>query len=180
MASGQDVVQITASISAQGREPAETVRILRTTEGNSRPAASGDTGLLAQGSDSPEVASWFARTIGLPARQVIRPNETIDLPIRLSVPYPLDTVMSCRPDGGHRDRGRDTLVLSCSLQRTVQTDHLDASIALNGVEEIDVQSGVRLSTLLTGHLNGRVRRTDTAGWQTADDQILYRRETEFE
>jgi hypothetical protein len=88
--------------------------------------------------------------------------------------------MSCRADGEHRDHGRDTLVLSCTLNQKVQTDRLDAQVQLAGVEEIDIQTGVRLSSVLTGHLSGRSRSGDNAAWLSANNRLLYRREMEFE
>lgn len=80
----------------------------------------------------------------------------------------------------NREHGRDILVVSCTLDRTVLTDRLDARLRLAGVQEIDVQTGIRLSSMLTGRLEGRRRLGEDAGWQSADDQLLYRRETEFE
>jgi hypothetical protein len=181
MPSGNDAAAITASVGETNR-PSSTVilRILRKTGGAAREAAPGDTGLLAQGSDVPDAAQILARDIGLTSRQLISPNETLALPVQLLIPFPLDTMLSCRPDGGHRDRGRDTLVFSCTSQENVHTDQLDAQVRLEGVEEIDVQTGIRLSSVLAGHLTGRMRLSDKAAWQSADDHLLYRRDTEFE
>ena len=69
-------------------------------------------GCWRKGRTSPDAAQILADDIGLTARQMIKPNETLALPVRLAVPFPLDVVMSCRPDGERRDRGRDTLGLS--------------------------------------------------------------------
>ena len=181
MPAGRDAEEITASVGTIDPPSSPVVlRIVRRTDGVARPARLVTPGLLAQGSDVPGAAEILARDIGLTARQVIHPNETLAMPVRLSVPFPLDVVLSCRPDGEHRDRGRDTLVFSCTLDRTVLTDRLDARLRLAGVQEIDVQTGIRLSSMLTGRLNGRRRLGEDAGWQSADDQLLYRRETEFE
>jgi hypothetical protein len=179
--SGRNAAQIAASVSNVDQPSSFVVlRMLRKTDGSARAAAPGDTGLLAQGSDAPDAADILARDIGLTARQVISPNETLSLPVRLSLPFPLDVVLSCRPDGQHRDRGRNTLVLSCTLDSKVRTDHLDAQVRLAGVEEIDLLTGIRLSSTLTGSLSGRRRLKSGAAWGLADDQLLYRRETEFE
>jgi hypothetical protein len=88
--------------------------------------------------------------------------------------------MSCRPDGEHRDHRRDTLVLSCTLDQQIHTERLDEQVQLTGVEEIDIQTGVRLSSVLTGHLRGRSRLGDDAAWHLANNRLLYRREMEFE
>jgi hypothetical protein len=111
---------------------------------------------------------------------LISPNETLELPVQLLIPFPLETVLSCRPDGGHRDHGRDTLVFSCRSNQKVHTDRLDAQVQLAGVEQIDIQSGVRLSSVLAGHLSGRSRSGDNAAWLSANNGLLYRREMEFE
>jgi hypothetical protein len=181
MPSGHDAAEITASVGEPDRPSEPTVlRILRRTDGVARPAMAGDAGLLALGSDAPDAAGTLARDIGLTARQLISPNDTLDLPVRLSMPFPIDIVMSCRPDGEHRDHGRDTLVLSCTSDQQVHTGRLDAQVQLAGVEEIDIQTGVRLSSVLTGHLHGRSRLADNAAWHLANNQVLYRREMEFE
>jgi len=181
MLSGHDAAEITASVGKIGQPSSSVVlRILRKTGGVARAAAPGDPGLLAQGSDAPDAAEMLARDIGLAARQLISPNEILAVPVRLSLPFSLDIVMSCRPDGEHRDHGRDTLVLSCTLDQKVHTDHLDGQVQLAGVEEIDIQTGVRLSSVLTGHLRGRSRLGDNAVWHSADNGLLYRREMEFE
>jgi hypothetical protein len=118
----------------------------------------------------------LASEIGLTARQVIGPNDIVALPVRLSLPFPVDIELSCRPDGGHRDRDRDTLVLSCTFDQNVRTPRLDARVRLAGVEEIDIQTGIRLSSVLTGGLNGRIQLGDRNGaWHSADDRLLYRR-----
>jgi hypothetical protein len=181
MPSGHDAAEITASVGNPDRPPSTVIlRILRQAGGATRKAASGDTGLLAQGSDVPEAAQVLARDIGLTSPQLISPNETLELPVQLLIPFPLETVLSCRPDGGHRDHGRDTLVFSCRSNQKVHTDRLDAQVQLAGVEQIDIQSGVRLSSVLAGHLSGRSRSGDNAAWLSANNRLLYRREMEFE
>ncbi len=181
MLPGQDAAEITASVGNPGQPSSPVIlRIQRRIDGVARPAAPGDSGLLAQGSDAPEAATRLARDIGLSARQVVSPNDTLTLPVRLALPFPLDVALACRPDGMHRDHGRDTLVFTCGLDQAVRTEHLDAQVQLAGVEEIDVQTGVRLSSVLSGRLNGRKRLDGTAAWRPADDRLLYRRETEFE
>lgn len=68
-------VEITGSTNAHGQASAATVyRILRGAGGLARPAVSGDTGLLAQGSDNPRLADTFARQIGLTKQQIIDPG----------------------------------------------------------------------------------------------------------
>jgi len=181
MPSGQNAEQITASVGEIDQPESPTIlRILRTSGGAARAAAPGDTGLLARGSDAPETALMLAGDIGLTARQLIHSDQVLSLPVRLSVPFHLDILLNCHPDGGHTEHGRDTLVFSCTLDQKVRTDHLDAQVQLAGVEEIDVQTGVRLSSVMTGRLSGRSRASDDAAWQSADDRLLYRRETEFE
>jgi hypothetical protein len=172
-----NAVQITASVDKIDQTSSPLVlRILRTPEGIARAAAPGDTGLLAQGSDAQDAARVLASEIGLTARQVIGPNDIVALPVPLSLPFPVDIELSCRPDGGHRDRDRDTLVLSCTFDQNVRTPRLDARVRLAGVEEIDIQTGIRLSSVLTGGLNGRIQLGDRNGaWHSADDRLLYRR-----
>jgi hypothetical protein len=179
---GRDAAQITASVDKINQSSSPVIlRILRTPEGTARAAAPGDTGLLAQGSDAQDAAQVLAREIGLTARQLISPNDIVTLPVRLSLPFPVDIELSCRPDGGRRDHGRDTLVLSCTLDQMVRTTRLDAQVRLAGVEQIDVQSGIRLSSVLAGRVSGRIRFSDhNEVWQSADDRLLYRRETDFE
>jgi hypothetical protein len=179
--SGHDAAEITASVSETNR-PSSTLilRILRKAGGATRAAAPGDTGLLAQGSDVPDAAQILAPDIGLTSRQLVNPNDTLALPVQLLIPFPLDAVLSCRPDGGHRDHGRDTLVFSCTSNQEIRTDRIDAQVRLEGVEEIDVQTGICLASVLAGHLSGRKRLSDKAAWQSADDRLLYRRDTEFQ
>jgi len=152
----------------------------RDTEGRARAAVPGDIGLLAQGSDAPEAAETLAREIGLTARQLINPSENMTLPIQLSVPFPVNGALSCHPDGKARNHGRETVVLFCTLDQNVRTDHLDVRVRLTGVEEIDVPTGVCLTSLLTGDLRGRIRLHDNAAWQSANDKLVYHRETDFE
>jgi hypothetical protein len=151
-------IEITGSMTSEpGPSTPIVLRILRAPGGVSRPAAPGDTGLLAQGSDSPQLAQAFAEQIGLTQKQVIDPNATLRLPIFLAVPSPLQGTLQCRPDGGSVDRGRETLIFSCTLDERVHTDRLDARVQLAGVEEVDVLSGVRLSGSFAGSVSGRER-----------------------
>ena len=181
MPAGRDAAEITASVGKVNQPLSSVVlRILRNTNGVARPAAPGDDGLLAQGSDVADGAETLARDIGLTARQVVSPNDTLAIPVRLSLPFPLDVVLSCRPDGGHRNHGRDTLLFSCTLDQQFHTTHLDAQLQLAGVEEIDVETGVRISSVLSGRLSGRKRPGDGAAWQPANERLLYSRDTEFE
>jgi hypothetical protein len=174
-------VQITSSTIGNGRlsEPIIS-RILRRPSGISRTAAPGDTGLLAQGSDVPTAAESLAREIGVPARQIITPNGTLVLPIHLDIPSIIEGTLLCHLDGQRLDRGRQALVFSCELDKHVLTDRLDAQLHLAGVEEIDVLTGVRLTSVLTGWLRGRQRFNEQARWQVADDHLWYHRETELE
>lgn len=181
MEAGRDAAEITASIGKPDQPSSSVVvRILRKTSGDARTAAPDDSGLLAQGSDAPDAAALLARDIGLTSRQLVSPNDTLPLSVRLSVPFPLDIVLACRPDGGHQEHGRDTLVFSCTLDQAIRTDRLDAKLRLAGVEEIDVRTGVRVSSVLSGHLSGRQRAGHDSAWQSANERLLYRRETEFE
>jgi len=174
MPSGPDVVEITASVSKADRPSAPVIlRIRRDTEGRARAAVPGDIGLLAQGSDVPEAAETLARDIGLTARQLLNPSEPISLPVQLSLPFPVNGALSCHPVGKASDHGRQTVVLSCTLDQIVHTDHLAAQVRFAGVEEIDVPSGVCLTSLLTGDLRGRIRLHDNAAWQSANDWLLY-------
>jgi hypothetical protein len=174
-------VEITASTSANGQSSAPIIsRISRQPNGVSNTAAPGEAGLLAQGSDVPLAAEWLAREIGVPSRRIVAPNETLLLPIRLHVPSTIDGILSCHLDGQRLDRGRQTLVFSCVLDEHARTDRLDAQLHLAGVEEIDVPTGIRLTSVLSGWLKGRERFNDQAHWQPADDHIRYHRETELE
>jgi hypothetical protein len=194
-------IEITGSTTSD-EQPASPVllRILRSPNGVSRPAAPGDTGLLAQGSDNKRLAEAFARQIGLMQQQVIAPTETLDLPISLYVPSPVEGMLQCHPDGGRVDRGRETLVFSCTMDEQVHTDRLDARLRLDGVEEVDVLTGVRLSGSFAGSMRGRQRVIAQARVQSGtqsgpqasvqgsaqghgravDDHIWYERTTEFE
>lgn len=179
--SGPDAAEITASI-GRPDDPASSVvvRLRRSTAGTARPAGPGDGWLLAQGSDAPAEADLLARGLGLTARQMVNPRDNMSLPVRLRLPFPVDASLSCRPDGLHRDRDREMLVMSCTLDEKIRTDHLDAQVQLAGVEVIDVQTGVRLSSALAGQLSGRARLAGNGNWQAADERLLYRRETEFQ
>ena len=181
MQASKNAVEITASVADPNRASAQVIRrIARKTGGSARETAAGDTGLLAQGSEAPDAADLLARDIGLTSRQLISPNATLALPVRLSLPFPLDVVMTCRPDGGHQEHGRNRLVFSCTLDRTVRTVHLDGRIRLEGVEEVDVQTGSRLSSVLPGHLNRWTRARETGAWQAANDRLMYRQDTEYQ
>ena len=115
MPAGGSSMAITASIGSgdRGADPT-VVRFLRSPGGLARPAAPGDTGLLAQGSADTNAATRLAREIGFSERQTILPDETLDLPVRLSLPSPVDVKLSCRPDGQARMHERETFVLSCT------------------------------------------------------------------
>jgi hypothetical protein len=174
-------VQITASTSPENQPSAPVIsRFLRRPSGVSRVAVPGDAGLLAYGSDEPEVAARLEREIGVPARQLVASNETLVLPFHLDIPSTIEVDLSCHLDGQHLDRGRQTLVFSCAVDDYARTDRLDAHLHLSGVEEIDVATGVRLTGVLSGWLTGRQRSVDQARWQPVDDKIWYRRETELE
>jgi hypothetical protein len=174
-------MQITGSATTDGRSRVPIVyRILRGPNGVSRPAASGDSGLLAQGSDNPMLAEEFADQIGLTRQQVIDPKDTLLLPILLHVPSPVEGTLQCRPDGGHVDRGRETLVFSCTLDEQVRTERLDAKVRLAGVEEVDVMTGVRLSGSFAGSLNGYERTNADVRGRHIDDHVWYDRTMEFE
>lgn len=178
---GNGSTVVTASISGHDASaPPVILRVLRDPGGASRAAGAGDTGLLAQGSDDSAAARRLAGEIGLTARQEIDPGEALSLPVRLEMPFPVDVSLSCRPDGGHRDHGRDTLVLSCGMNREIRTDRLDGRLVLNGVEEIDVRTGVRLESDLTGHLSGQMRADNDGVWRSASDRVEYVRTMEFE
>jgi hypothetical protein len=174
-------VQITASTSTGGQTSAPVIsRILRQPLGVSRPARQADTGVLAQASDSPMLAETFASEIGVTRQQIIDPNGTLRLPVRLDMQFPLEATLTCRPDGGGVDHGRETLVFSCSLDEQVGVDRLTARVQLAGVEEIDVLSGVRLSSLLVGSVTGHDRANGQAQGRPVDYHVWQRRTTEFE
>ncbi len=174
-------IEITASTTGGGQSTTPVIaRFLRGPGGVSRPAAQGDTDLLAQGSDSPALAEAFAREIGVTHQQVIDPDATLRLPIRLQTEFPIEGMLSCRPDGGNVDHGRETLVFTCTLDDTVHTRHLDARVELAGVEEIDVLTGVRLASALAGSMTGHERSNPQARWQPIDDHVWFRRTTEFQ
>lgn len=89
-------------------------------------------------------------------------------------------MLACRPDGMNSDRGRATLVFACTLDQQVRADRLDAQVRLAGVEEIDVQTGIRLSSVLSGRLSGRKQAGADAALRSAEERLLYRRAAEFE
>jgi hypothetical protein len=173
--------QITGSApSGDGSENPIIYRILRAPNGISRPAAAGDTGLLAQGSDNTAQAETFAEQIGLTRQQTIDPRDTVRLPIVLHVPSAVSGTLQCRPDGGGVDRGRKTLVLSCTLDEQVHTDSLDANLRLAGVEEVDVMTGVRLSGSFAGSLSGQDKANPQARAEHVDDHVWYQRTMDLE
>lgn len=174
-------VEITASTNADDPSANPIVsRILRSPSGASRTAIQGEYGLLAYGSDKPEVATVLARDIGVTARQLIGPNASLWLPIRLRLPFPVDSAMSCHPEAETADRGRKILVLDCALDQEAKTEHLQAKIYLTGEQQVDIATGVRLSGDMTGWLNGQVRLNDQSPWQPAKEDVRYSKETEFE
>jgi hypothetical protein len=155
-------------------------RMLRSPDGVTRPAASGDTGLLAQGSASPKVAEIFASQVGLTRRQVIDPKGTLLLPILLQIPSPVIGTLSCHPNGRSVEHDREIFVLTCASDEMISSDRVAARMRLGGVEAVDILTGVRLSGELHGSLIGRERFNPQSRWQPADYNIWYRRTTEFE
>lgn len=173
-------VELTASMNADDPSASPIIsRLLRSPSGATRTAIPGEFGLLAYGSDVPEVAAVLARNIGVTARQLIQPNESIRLPIRLRMPFPVDGVLSCHPRGETTDHGRKVLVLDCTLDQEVSTGHLQAQIHLTGEQQVDIATGVRLSGEMTGWLNGQERPNDESPWEPAHDDVLYSKVTEF-
>ncbi len=120
-----------------------------------------------------------SRHRALTARQLIGPGQTLAVPVRLELPFPLDVTLSCRPDGGHRDHERDTLVFSCTADEGVRTERVDLRGRLAGVEEVDVQTGVRLNGVLSGELSRRMRPSVAAAWQATNEHIHYTRTMEI-
>ena len=174
-------VELTASMNADDPSASPIVsRILRSPTGTSRTASPGESGLLAYGSDVPEIAAVLARDLGVTARQLIEPNESLRLPIRLRMPFPVDGVLSCHPSGETADHGRKILVLDCTLDQEVSTGRLQAQIHLTGEQQVDITTGVRLSGELTGWLNGKQRPDDQSPWQPAHDDVWYSKVTEFQ
>lgn len=178
--SGHDAADIKATFGKPEHPSPTAMRTVRDASGVAGTVLPGGDGLHAQGPDARNPEGVPAGDIGLTVRQVVTPNDTVALPVHLAVPFPLDMMMSCRPDGEHRDHGRHTLVLSCTLDQKIRTAYLDAQVRLAGVEEIDAQTGLRLSGVLRGHLNGRQRAGDDAAWRLANERLLYSRETVFE
>jgi hypothetical protein len=174
-------VELTASMNADDPSADPIIsRILRSPGGTSRTAESGDSGLLAYGSDAPDIAVVLARDIGVTARQMVSPNQELRLPIRLHMPFPVDGTMLCHPSGTVAADGRKVLVFACTLDQQADTSHLRARIVLSGEQRVDVETGVRLSGEMTGRLSGEIRVTDGSPWRPADDQVWYSKETEFE
>jgi hypothetical protein len=172
---------VTASIGGEDDPTAvKIVRFLRSPSGQARPAAPGDMSLLAQGSDDPKVAAELAREVGLSERQMIAANRQLDLTIRLDLPAPVDVAVSCHPDGGGEMHGRDTVVLSCTGSRQLHTDTFEGKLNMEGVEEIDVRSGVILASRFSGHMNGERQMSGLATGKYGDVQLLYGLDTEFE
>jgi hypothetical protein len=174
-------VEITASMNADDPSSNPIIsRILRSPTGASRTSIQGEAGLLAYGSDLPDTAEVLARDIGLTVRQLIEPNASLRLPIRLRLPFPVDGALACQPRGETVDHGRRVLVLDCTFDQEARTDHLQAKIHLTGEQQVDIATGVRLSGRMTGWLNGQARPNDQSPWQPADGAIWYSKETEFE
>jgi hypothetical protein len=174
-------VELTASMNPDDPTADPIIsRILRSPSGASRTAIPGEPGLLAYGSDSPDVATVLARDIGVTARQMVSTNQMLWLPVRLRLPFPVDGAMSCRPGGTVADYGRKVLVLACTLDEQADTANLRARIQLTGEQRVDVDTGVRLSGELTGQLSGQMRLTKGSPWRPADDQVWYSKETEFD
>jgi hypothetical protein len=174
MPAGDGSMAVTASIGAGDQTGNPTVvRFLRNPNGLARPAAPGDTGLLAQGSADTNAAITLAREIGISERQTILPDETLNLPVRLSLPSPVDVKLSCRPDGQGRIGGRETFALSCTGGRSVHTDNFVGQLRLTGVEEFDVQSGVRLASRLSGGLEGEKLFNPGSHWRFDNYRVSY-------
>ena len=168
-------VAITASLGTGSEfSSPRIVRFVRDPHGAARPAEPGDTGLLAQGSDDPAAATRLAQRIGLSRQQMIQLGRTVDLTVRFALPAPVDVRLSCRPDGGGHMHGRDTLVLSCAGHQDVRTDDFVGQLQVAGVEEMDVRSGVRLASQLSGRLDGK------SPSHAASERLFYSLDTEFE
>jgi hypothetical protein len=181
LANADGSVEVTASMNADDSSANPIVsRILRSPNGTSRTARQGEPGLLAYGSDVPAVAATLARDIGLTARQLIDPNESLAVPILLRLPFPVDGVMSCRPSGETAYHGRKVLALACTLDQEASTQSLQGMIHLTGEQYVDIATGVRLSGEMTGWLRGQVRLNYRSPWQPADERVWYSKETEFE
>jgi hypothetical protein len=114
----------------------------------------------------------FAEQAGLTKEQSIDPHDTVRLPILLHVPSLVSGTLQCRPDGGGVDRGRTTLLLSCTLEEQVHTDSLEGTLRLAGVEEVDVITGARLSASFAGSLSRRDKTTPQTPVERVDDHIL--------
>ena len=174
-------VELTASMNADDPSANPIIfRLLRNPSGAARTAMPGESGLLAYGSDVSEIADVLARDIGITTRQMVGPNQRLWLPIRLRLPFPVDSVMTCQPNGETADHDRRVLALACALDQQAKTDRLDAEIHLTGEQEVDIATGVRLSGDMTGWLRGQTRATDQSPWQPADEQLWYSKETEFD
>jgi hypothetical protein len=172
---------VTASIGGSDRAAAATiVRFQRSPGGEVRTAQAGDTGLSAQGSDDPNAAAQLARQIGLSRQQMIAAHQKLDLLVRLNFPDPVDVPVTCDPDGGGQSHGRTTVILSCSGGRQVQTSLFVGRLRMSGVEEIDVRSGVVLSSRYSGRMNGEREVSGLVGGRHGDMQLFYSLETEFE
>lgn len=178
---GSDAVAITASLGTGSEFSSPRIlRFVRDRRGAARPAAPGDTGLLAQGSDDAAAAARLAQRIGLSKQQMIRSGQTVGFTVRFSLPTPVDVRLSCRPDGGGRIDGRDTLVFSCTGSATVHTDDFTGQLQVSGVEELDVRTGVRLASELSGRLDGDSLSPDGHHREAESDRLLYNLDTEFE
>jgi hypothetical protein len=178
---GSDSVAITASLGTGSEFSTPRIaRFVRDRRGTARPAASGDNGLLSQGSDDTAAAARLAQRIGLSRRQLIQSGQTVDVTVRFSLPAPVDVTLSCRPDGGGRMNGRDTLVFSCTGSEAVRNEDFVGQLRVAGVEELDIRSGVRLASQLSGRLDGENLSADGSHRQAASNRLLYSLDTEFE
>jgi hypothetical protein len=172
---------VTASIGGSDRAAAATIiRFQRSPNGEVRTAQAGDMGLSAQGSDDPNAAAQLARQIGLSRQQMIAAHQKLDLLVRLNFPDPVDVPVTCDPDGGGQMHGRATVILSCSGGREIQMAEFVGRLRMAGVEEIDVRSGVVLSSRYSGRMNGEREVSGLVGGRHGDMQLLYSLETEFE
>jgi hypothetical protein len=172
---------VTASIGGSDRAAAATiVRFQRSPGGDVRTAQAGDPGLSAQGSDDPNAAAQLARQIGLSRQQMIAAHQKLDLLVHLTIPHPVDVPVTCDPDGGGHTHGRATVILSCSGGAQIETPAFSGRVRMSGVEEIDVRSGVVLSSRYAGRMNGEREVAGLVGGRHGDMQLLYSLDTEFE
>ena len=171
---------ITASIGPGDPSSAPIiVRLVRRAGGEAKAAAPGDAGLLAQGSDDPDAAESLARQIGLSRSQMIDPDQILLLPVLLSLPSPVEVELSCRPDGEGRLHERDTRIVACMGSQDLHVENFVGQLRLAGVEEIDIQSGVRVASRLSGRLNGE-KLSSKNNWQFNNYRLFYSLDTDFE